>query len=51
MAGAGPMLFYVVVVAGSSGSWDHLADQARRDWCYLIAARGSHSGPASETCC
>jgi hypothetical protein len=34
------MLFYVVVVAGSSGSWDHLADQARRDWYYLIAIIG-----------
>lgn len=31
LAGAGLVLVYVVVVAGASGSWDHLADQARRD--------------------
>jgi hypothetical protein len=35
-----PAWCYVVVVAGSSGSWDHLADQARRDWYYLIAIIG-----------
>lgn len=29
-------LFYIVVVAGASGSWDHLTDQARQDWYYLV---------------
>jgi hypothetical protein len=34
--GAAAMLaFYVLVVAGASGSWDHFGDQARADW-YLI---------------
>jgi hypothetical protein len=40
LAGAGLVLVYVVVVAGASGSWDHLADQARRDWYYLVAIIG-----------
>lgn len=29
-------LFYVVVVAGASGSWAHLANQGRKDWYYLV---------------
>jgi len=36
-ASAGLALFYVVVVGLASGSAQHLADQARRDW-YLLAA-------------
>ena len=31
------LLFYVVVVRVGSGSWSHLADQARHDWYYLVA--------------
>ena len=30
-------LFYVVVVRGASGSWNHLVDQARQDWYFLAA--------------
>lgn len=30
-------LFYVAVVRGASGSWTHLADQARQDWYFLAA--------------
>ena len=30
-------LFYVVVVRAASGSWIHLANQARQDWYYLVA--------------
>lgn len=37
LASAGLALFYVVVVAGASGSLDHLVDQARQDWYYLAA--------------
>lgn len=37
LAGAGMALFYVTVVAGASGSWQHLTDQARQDWYYLVA--------------
>lgn len=33
----GMALFYVVVVAGASGSWTHLTDQGRQDWYYLLA--------------
>ena len=40
LAGAGLMLFYVVVVAGASGSWEHLTDQARQDWYYLVLIVG-----------
>ena len=36
MAGAGLALFYMVVVAGASGSWGHLVDQAGQDWYYLV---------------
>jgi len=43
LAGAGLALFYVVVVAGSSGSWDHLADQAGQDWYYLVPIVGGFS--------
>ena len=35
LASAGLALFYLVVVAGASGSWEHLTDQARQDWYYL----------------
>lgn len=40
LAGAGLMLFYMVVVAGASGSWDHFTDQARQDWYYLVLIVG-----------
>ena len=40
VAGAGLMLFYMVVVAGASGSWDHFTDQARQDWYYLALIVG-----------
>jgi len=36
LASVGLAVFYVAVVAGASGSWDHLTDQARQDWYYLI---------------
>ena len=29
-------VFYVVVVAGASGSWQHLAEQASEDWYLLV---------------
>ena len=32
--------FYVVVVRGASGSWDHLRDQAAQDWYYLVLIVG-----------
>ena len=32
--------FYVIVVGGASGSWAHLADQARGDWYFLAAIVG-----------
>lgn len=37
LASAGLALFYVLVVAGASGSFGHLVDQARQDWYYLAA--------------
>lgn len=37
IAAAAMALFYVVVVRGASGSWEHLAKQARTDWYYLLA--------------
>jgi len=40
LAGAGLALFYVVVVAGASGSWTHLTEQARQDWYYLVPIVG-----------
>jgi hypothetical protein len=40
LASAGLALFYVVVVAGASGSWDHFTDQARLDWYYLVLIVG-----------
>lgn len=36
LASAALALFYVIVVAGASGSWDHLTDQMRQDWYYLV---------------
>lgn len=36
IAASGLALFYMVVVAGASGSLGHLGDQARRDWYYLV---------------
>lgn len=35
LAAGGLALFYAVVVGGASGSLNHLADQARRDWYFL----------------
>ena len=40
LAAAGLALFYVVVVAGASGSWQHLTDQAANDWYYLVPIMG-----------
>ena len=40
LAAAGLALFYVVVVAGASGSWQHLTDQAVKDWYYLVPIMG-----------
>lgn len=37
IAAAAMALFYVVVVRGASGSWQHLTEQARADWYYLLA--------------
>jgi hypothetical protein len=37
IAAAAMALFYVIVVRAASGSWSHLADQARQDWYYLVA--------------
>lgn len=36
LAAAGLVLFYVAVVAGASGSWQHLTEQATADWYYLV---------------
>ena len=35
LAAAMMALFYVAVVRGASGSWNHLGNQARQDWAYL----------------
>lgn len=40
LASLGLALFYVVVVTGASGSWDHFTDQVRQDWYYLILIVG-----------
>ncbi len=40
LAAGGLALFYVVVVAGASGSLGHLADQAGRDWYFLALIIG-----------
>lgn len=40
VASSGLALFYVLVVAGASGSWEHLADQVRLDWYYLVLIVG-----------
>lgn len=40
LAAAGLAVFYVVVVAGASGSLSHLATQARRDWYFLAVIVG-----------
>jgi len=40
LAAASLALFYVVVVAGASGSWQHLTDQAANDWYYLVPIMG-----------
>lgn len=45
------VLFYVTVVRTASGSWSHLADQARSDWYYLVvivAGFGTQVTLASE---
>ena len=51
VAAAGLALFYVVVVAGASGSLSHLATQARKDWYYLafiLGGFGLQVGLAAE---
>ena len=40
LAAAGLTLFYVLVVAAASGSWQHLTDQAANDWYYLVPIMG-----------
>ena len=40
IAGLALAAFYVVVVAGASGSWRHLADQSGSDWYYLLPIVG-----------
>ena len=40
LAAAGLAVFYVVVVSGASGSFRHLAEQARRDWYFLAVIIG-----------
>lgn len=35
-AGITLMAFYVIVVRGASGSWEHLRDQVRADWYLLV---------------
>lgn len=40
LAAVGLALFYVAVVAGASGSWQHLAEQAAKDWYYLVPIIG-----------
>lgn len=40
LAAAGLALFYVAVVAGASGSWQHLIEQAAEDWYYLVPIVG-----------
>ena len=40
LAAAGLALFYVVVVAGASGSLSHFATQARKDWYFLAFILG-----------
>jgi hypothetical protein len=40
LAAGGLALFYVVVVAGASGSLGHLAEQARQDWYFLAFILG-----------
>jgi hypothetical protein len=48
IAAAGLALFYVLVVAGASGSWEHLIDQSRQDWYYRLRPGGSAaSGPST----
>lgn len=51
LASAGLALFYVVVVAGASGSWEHLGDQVRQDWYFLaliVAGFGTQVALLSE---
>ncbi len=43
--------FYVAVVRGASGSWNHLGNQARQDWAYLtviIAGFGTQVALVAE---
>lgn len=44
-------VFYGAVVGGASGSWNHLANQARQDWAYLtviIAGFGTQVALVAE---
>jgi hypothetical protein len=51
VAAASMALFYVAVVRGASGSWEHLADQVRADWYLLVivvTGFGAQVGMLSE---
>ena len=43
IAGLGLAVFYVAVVWGASGSFDHMVDQARTDWYFLALIVGGFS--------
>lgn len=36
LASAALIVLYLVIIAGASGSWEHVTDQARQDWYYLV---------------
>jgi hypothetical protein len=40
LGAVGMTVFYVAVVAGASGSWDHSTDQASQDWYLLVLVIG-----------
>ena len=40
LAAAALAAFYVVVVRGASGSWEHVRDQVAQDWYYLVLIIG-----------
>ena len=50
-AAAAMAIFYVAVVRGASGSWNHLGNQVRQDWAYLtviIAGFGTQVSLVAE---
>jgi Co/Zn/Cd efflux system component len=36
LASAALIVLYLAIIAGASGSWEHVTDQARQDWYYLV---------------